>query len=434
MLRLAGAWFDVIENAVRQVGMSCANAELTSQFKVTGIKMMRFPMRKKANVVSLSAGLALAVSLVLAGCDKPQASAPKQAATPVGVVVVKTQKLSVTTELPGRTSPYQIAEVRPQVGGILQQRLFKEGSDVKAGQTLYQIDPAIYKAAHDSAQASLAKAEAGLQTLRLKTDRYRELVKISAVSRQDADDADAALKQAEADVAANKAAVETARINLDYTRIASPISGRIGISTVTPGALLTASQAVALTTVQTLDPIYVDVVQPSAELMSMKRALAAGLLKRAGPDAVKVKLLLEDNTTYALEGVLEFSDVTVDQGTGTVTLRAVFSNPRHDLLPGMFVRAILEEGVNEQGILVPQQGVTHDARGQATALVLGKDGTVEQRVLKLGDAAGDKWVVKSGLNPGDQLIVDGLQKVKPGAPAQAVPMADAASAVTAAKP
>lgn len=392
-------------------------------------------MRKKTNVVSLSAGLALAVSFVLAGCDKPQASAPKKAATPVGVVVVKTQKLSVSTELPGRTSPYQITEVRPQVGGILQQRLFKEGSDVKAGQKLYQIDPAIYKAAHDSAQASLAKAEAGLQTLRLKTDRYRELVKISAVSRQDADDADAALKQAEADVVSNKAAVETARINLDYTRITSPISGRIGISTVTPGALLTASQPVALTTVQKLDPIYVDVVQPSAELMSMKRALAAGLLKRAaGSDAVKVKLVLEDNSTYALEGVLEFSDVTVDQGTGTVTLRAIFPNPRHDLLPGMFVRAILEQGVNEQGILVPQQGVTHDARGQATALVLGKDGTVEQRVLKLGDAVGDKWVVKSGLNAGDQLIVDGLQKVKPGAPAQAVPIADAASAVTVAKP
>ena len=370
------------------------------------------------------AGLALAV--VLTGCDKSQVAAPNKGATPVGVVIVKTAKVLVTEELPGRTSPYQIAEVRPQVGGILQQRLFKEGADVKSGQTLYQIDPSIYKAALDSAQANLARAQANLQTLKLKTDRYRELVKINAVSRQDTDDADAALKQAEADVAANNAAVETAHINLDYTRIVSPISGRAGISTVTPGALLTANQAVALTTVQQLDPIYVDVVQPSAELMNMKHALASGQLVRAGPNAVKVKLMLDNNMAYASEGKLEFSDVTVDQGTGMVTLRAVFPNPKHDLLPGMFVRAILEEGVNEQGIVVPQQGVTHDARGNATALVLNAEGKVELRVLKLGDALGDKWVVKSGLSAGEQLIVDGLQKVKPGGQAKAVPVADAA--------
>jgi len=234
-------------------------------------------------------------------------------------------------------------------------------------------------------------------------------------------------------LAVSKAAVDTARINLDYTRIVSPISGRIGISTVTPGALLTANQTVALTTVQQLDPIYVDVIQSSAELMRMKHALENGLLKRAGPDAVKVRLLLDDNVRYALEGKLEFSDVTVDQGTGTVTLRAVFPNPKQDLLPGMFVRAILEEGVNEQGILAPQQGVTHDPRGNATALVLAPDGKVELRVLELGEASGDKWVVKSGLKAGDQLIVDGLQKVKPGATAQAV-LLDAASAVPAAKP
>lgn len=370
------------------------------------------------------AGLVLAV--VLTGCNKPQVAAPNKGPTPVGVVTVKAVKVIVTEELPGRTSPYQIAEVRPQVGGILQQRLFKEGADVKSGQTLYQIDPAIYKASFDSAQANLARAQANLQTIKLKTDRYRELVKINAVSRQDTDDADAALKQAEADVAASNAAVETARINLDYTHITAPISGRTGISTVTPGALLTASQTVALTTVQQLDPIYVDVVQSSAELMNMKRALASGQLARAGKDAVKVRLMLDNNMPYALEGRLEFSDVTVDQGTGTVTLRAVFANPKHDLLPGMFVRAVLEEGVNEQGILVPQQGVTHDARGQATALVLGADGIVEQRLLKLGEALGDKWVVKSGLSAGDRLIVDGLQKVKPGAQAKAVPMADAA--------
>jgi membrane fusion protein (multidrug efflux system) len=392
----------------------------------------RFSMQIKRNVASLSIGLILAVSLTLTGCDKPQAGGPPKGPTPVGVVVVKAQNVSVTSELPGRTSPYKIAEVRPQINGIVQQRLFREGADVKVGETLYQIDPALYKAAHESAQASLSKAQANLVTVKLKAERYRELVKINAVSKQDFDDADAALKQAEADVAANKAAVDTARINLDYTRITSPISGRVGISTVTPGALLTANQTVALTTVQQLDPIYVDVIQSSAELMRMKHALESGLLKRAGPDAAKVKLLLDDNVHYALEGTLELSDVTVDQGTGTVTLRAVFPNPKHDLLPGMFVRAILEEGVNEQGILVPQQGVTHDPRGNATALVLGKDGKVELRVLELGDALGDKWVVKSGLNVGDQLIVDGLQKVRPGAPAQAVSI-DAASAVTTAK-
>jgi membrane fusion protein (multidrug efflux system) len=389
-------------------------------------------MQIKRNVSGLSTGLVLAVGLTLVGCDKPQAAAPQKGATPVGVVVVRAQKISVTTELPGRTSPYKIAEVRPQISGIVKQRLFREGADVEAGQTLYLIDPAVYKATYDGAQANLAKAQANFQTIKLKADRYRELVKINAVSRQDFDDSDAALKQAEADVASNKAAVDTARINLEYTRITSPISGRIGISTVTPGALLTGNQTVALTTVQQLDPIYVDVIQSSAELMHMKHALESGLLKRAGPNAVKVRLILDDNFRYALEGKLEFSDVTVDQGTGSVTLRAVFPNPKHDLLPGMFVRAIVEEGVNEQGLLVPQQGVTHDPRGNATALVLGQDGKVELRVLELGDALGDKWVVKSGLNVGDQLIVDGLQKVRPGAPAQAVSI-DAASAITAVK-
>lgn len=365
-------------------------------------------MQITRTVAGLLAWLTLGGSLALVGCGKQQAVGPQNRAAPVGVVVVKAQKISVTAELPGRTSPYQIAEVRPQVGGIVMQRLFREGADVKAGETLYQIDPATYKAIYDSAQANLAKAEANLVTVRLKAGRYRELVEINAVSKQDFDDADAALKQAEADVAANKAAVDAARINLDYTRITSPIAGRVGISTVTPGALLTASQAVALTTVQQLDPIYVDVTQSSADLMRMKHALETGLLKRAGADAAKVRLMLDDGTPYALEGKLEFSDVTVDQGTGTVTLRAVFPNPKHDLLPGMFVRAILEEGVNEEGLVVPQQGVTHDARGAATALVLGSDGKVEQRVLELGEAVGDKWVVKSGLKAGDQLIVDRL--------------------------
>ena len=367
------------------------------------------------------------VAAMLAGCDQPQVAAPKSSMATVGVFVVKPQQLSVFTELPGRTSPYQIAEVRPQINGIVQKRLFREGADVQSGQTLYQIDPSLYRAAYEGAQANLEKSQANLLSVKIRADRYRELVKINAVSQQDDDDAQAAYKQSAAEVAANKAAVATARINLDYTRITAPISGRIGISTVTPGALLTANQPVALTVVQQLDPIYVDIIQPTAQLMQLKRALESGLLKRAGRDAVNVRLILDDQLTYPTEGKLQFSDVTVDQGTGSVTLRAVFANPKHDLLPGMFVRAVLEQGVNEQGVVVPQQGVTHDNRGNATALVLGNDGKVESRVLELGDALGDKWVVKSGLKPGDRLIVDGLQKVRPGASAQAAPGADTAS-------
>ena len=376
-------------------------------------------MQIQCNVASMTA--ALAFMLVLSSCGKPPASPPAKGPVPVGVVTIKAQKITVTTELPGRTAPWQIAEVRPQIGGIIQQRLFREGADVKAGQTLYQIDPAIYQTTHHSAQATLAKVEANLQSVKLKAERYAELVKINAVSQQDFDDIDAARRQAIAEVAASRSALETARINLDYTRITSPIAGRIGISSVTPGALLTPNQALPLTTVQQLDPIYVDLTQPAAELMHMKHAMESGQLKRAGQDAVKVRLVMEDNTPYALEGKLAFSDVTVNQGTGTVTLRAVFPNPKHDLLPGMFVRAVLEQGINEQALLAPQQGVTHDARGHATALVLGADGKVLLRQLELGGAIGDQWVVNSGLAAGDQLIVDGLQKVKPGAAAIGMP-------------
>ncbi len=391
----------------------------------------------KRNAAGLFTLLAVAAALSLAGCGKQEAPAAPKSVPQVGVVVVKAQQIAVTTVLPGRTSPYQIAEVRPQIGGIVLQRLFREGADVKAGETLYQIDPALYKATYDIAHANLAKSEANLATVKLKAERYRELVKINAVSKQDFDDAEAAEKQALADVAASQAALDTARINLDYTRIAAPISGRIGISTVTPGALLTPSQTVALTTVQRLDPIYVDVTQSSADLLRMKHALEDGLLKRAGPQAVKAHLLLDDNSKYALEGELAFSDVTVDQGTGTVTLRAIFPNPKHDLLPGMFVRAVLEDGINEGGLMVPQQGVTRNARGDATALVLGADGKVELRQLVVGEAVGNQWVVKSGLKAGEQLIVEGLQKVKPGMDAQAVPptgSAPAAAAPAAAAP
>ena len=348
----------------------------------------------------------LGTALLMVGCNKGA-----QTVTPpppmVGVFEVKSERVSVFTELPGRTSPFQIAEVRPQINGIVQKRLFTEGGDVRAGEVLYQIDPSLYKAAFDSAQANL-------QSIQLKAERYKELVKINAVSKQEYDDLDAAHKQA-------LAALQTAQINLGYTQISSPISGRVGISSVTPGALVSANQVNALTTVQQLDPIYVDVIQSSSELLRIKRALESGLLKRAGRDAVKMKLILDDKYEYPIEGKFQFSDVTVDPGTGSVTLRAVFPNPKHDLLPGMFVRAVLEEGVNEKGLVVPQQGVTHDARGNATALVLNKESKVELRTLELGEATGNKWVVKSGLSVGDLLIVDGVQKVKPGAPAQIAP-------------
>ncbi len=370
---------------------------------------------------SLVALYLLPIFLLVQGCNKGAPANSPTSSPMVGVYQVKSEKVSIFTELPGRTNPYQIAEVRPQISGIILKRLFTEGADVHAGEVLYQIDPALYKASVDSAQASLAKAKANLETIQLKAERYKELIKINAVSKQDLDDIEASYKQSLADVQANAAAVQTATINLGYTQIASPITGRVGISSFTPGALVSASQANPLTSVQQLDPIYVDVIQSSTELMRIKRALDAGLLKRAGKDSIKMKLILDDKIQYPLEGKFQFSDVTVDPGTGSVTLRAVFPNPKHDLLPGMFVRAVLEEGVNEKGIVVPQQGVTHDARGNATALILNSESKVELRTLELGEAIGDRWIVKSGLKEGEQLIVDGLQKVKPGVNAQIAP-------------
>jgi membrane fusion protein (multidrug efflux system) len=373
---------------------------------------------------------------MLSGCGQ-QASTESVAAIPdVGIVEIQAQAVTLTTELSGRTSAFQVSEVRPQVGGIIQKRLFVEGADVKAGQALYQIDPATYQATYDSARASLAKAEASLISTRNKASRYEELVAIKAVSQQDNDDSQAALKQAQADVASAKAAVETARINLDYTRVAAPISGRIGRSSVTPGALVTAGQSAALATVQQLDTIYVDVTQSSAELLRLKRDLASGQLKAAGANQASVKLMLEDGSVYPEAGKLQFSDVTVDQSTGSITLRAVFPNPKGDLLPGMYVRAVLEEGGEDRAILVPQQGVTRDTKGNPTALVVGAENKVELRVLKTRRTVGDKWLVSEGLKAGDKLIVDGLQKIGPGMPVNPVPAlsADKAAAPAAGKP
>ena len=367
---------------------------------------------------------AVAVVLALAACGKAQGPGGMPGAggpTEVGIVVLQPETMTVTAELSGRTVANVIAEIRPQVGGVIQQRLFREGGEVKAGELLYQIDPAMYQASFDSASASLAKAEANLTTVRLKADRYQELLAAKAVSQQSFDDANAALKTAEADVAANKAAVSAARINLNYTRVASPISGRIGKSSVTQGALVTANQATALATVQQLDPINIDVTQSTRDMMQLKRAFEAGQIKSAGEGQAKVKLLLEDGSAYPLEGKLAFAEATVDTGTSTVTLRAVFPNPKRELLPGMYVRAVIEQGIREQSLLVPQQGVSHDPLGNATAMVVNAENKVEPRQLKAERAIGDKWLVTEGLKAGDKLIVEGLQKIRPGAPVMPVP-------------
>ena len=374
--------------------------------------------------------------LVLSGCGKKSNTGGQTPGTPpeVGVVVVQPQRVALTTELVGRTSAYLIAEVRPQVGGIVQKRLFTEGSDVKAGEVLYQIDPATYMAAYNSAKASLARTEANVIPARLKAERYKDLVKINAVSQQDYDDANAAFKQAEADTEAGKAALETARINLAFTGITAPISGRIGRSSVTDGALVTASQSSALATIQQLGSMYVDVTQSSAELLRLKQSLASGLLKSNGPTQAQVKLLLEDGSAYPLPGILRFSEVTVDQSTGSITLRAIFPNPKQTLLPGMFVRAILEEGVIAQAILVPQRGVTRNPAGNAMVMVVGSDGKVEPRVIKVVRTIGDNWLVSEGLKAGDRVILEGLQKARPGTPVKAVPFGSKADETPAGAP
>jgi len=387
-------------------------------------------MQSNFRILLVSAVGALLGGMLLTGCGKTQADAKAPPPPPpeVGVVVVQPQRVSLTMELPGRTSPYLIAEVRPQVSGIIQKRIFTEGSDVKAGQVLYRIDPATYQAAYDSAKAALARAEASVATVRLKADRYKELVKIKAVSQQDYDDADAALKQAEADVASAKAAVETARINLAYTKVTAPISGRIGRSTVTDGALVTGNQTTSLATIQQLGSMYVDVTQSSSELLRLKQNLASGALKTDRTGQAQVRLILEDGSAYPLPGILKFSEVTVDQSTGSVILRAVFPNPKQTLLPGMFVRAILEEGINENAILIPQRGVTRNPKGEAMVMVVGAGEKVEPRIIKVNRTVGDNWLVSDGLKAGDRVILEGIQRARPGTPVKTVPFGSAPAA------
>lgn len=347
----------------------------------------------------------LALCLAVAACSPaPQHARP---APEVGFVVIQAQPVQLTTVLPGRTSPFATSDIRPQVNGILQARLFQEGDTVKAGQALYQIDPALYRAAYDNALAVLATAKA-------KAMRYDMLIKANAVAPQDNDDVQAAYKQALANV-------ETAKINLDYTRITAPITGRIGRSAFTQGALVTADQTTALATIQTLDPIYVDITQSSSELLNLKEEMQGGHLTRNGPADARVTLLLDNGTQYAQAGILQFSEVTVDQNTGEVTLRAIFPNPDAVLLPGMFVRATIIEGVQQNAILAPQQGVSRNEKGDPVAYIVDAAGTAQLRSLTTPRAIGDKWLVTSGLQPGDRLIVEGLQNVTPGAHVRAVP-------------
>lgn len=354
--------------------------------------------------------------LMLAGCGPSgeQKGPPPKKVAEVGVVEIVPGRQSVVTELPGRTTARMIAEIRPQVSGIIQERAFVEGASVKAGDLLYRIDPSLYQAEVTSKQAALEKTEANLKSIQIKAERYAELIKINAVSKQDYDDAQAAQKQAQADIALAKAALQTARINLGYTRITAPISGRVETSVITPGALVTANQTSPLTTVQQLDPIYVDVTQPSSELLRFKHDLASGKLKRVGHDEARIKILLEDGTEYPHPGRLSFSGVTVNPTSGAVTLRAVLPNPEGLLLPGMYVRAQLEEAVDETAILVPQQSVTRTAKGDAMVLAVNAQNKVEQRPVEVSRAVGSQWVVDAGLQAGDRVVVEGFQSIRPG--------------------
>ncbi len=367
---------------------------------------------------------ALASTLIFAACDNSKSSTapgagPGAGMPPmtVGVIVTTIESAPLVSELPGRTTPFMVAELRPQVTGIIQKRLFTEGSTVTAGQTLYQIDPSTYQAAYDSAAANKARADANLYNARLKAERYAELVDIEAVSKQANDDAAAALKQAEADVAAARAALDKARIDLDFTRVKSPISGRIGRSSVTPGALVTANQPAALATVQQLDPIYVDLTQSSADLQRMRRDVASGKISLVGED-IPVQLILEDGSLYEESGRLAFSEVSVDPGTGSVTLRASFPNPEGTLLPGMYVRARMTQGQTEQAILLPHAALTHDQRGASLVMVVNAQSAVEARPVQTRGVQGDKWIVIGGLADGEKVIVEGLQKARPGQPVQ----------------
>lgn len=383
------------------------------------------PLPVSAKIVVVALLLALGGGLLSACSESRSSSIVNPKAVEVGVVTLAAQSLTLSTELAGRTSAYMIAQIRPQVGGLIQKRAFVEGAVTHAGDLLYQIDPASYQAAYASAQSGVARAEATLNAARLKAQRQSALLAIEAISKQDNEDAQASLQQAQADLRSAQAALETARINLAHTRITAPIGGRVDVSSVTPGALVTAHQETALTTVQQLDPIYVDIPQSSAEVLQLKQALASGKLKRVGDNEVRIRLQLEDGSTYAHEGRLQFSGVTVNTSTGAVTLRALVPNPQHLLMPGMYVRARLDQGVDPKALLVPQQAISRDTRGQAIALVVLPDGKVEQRAVTVAESIGQSWRVTAGLAAGDRVIAEGSSKAQAGQIVHAVAMASA---------
>ncbi|MDM2986834.1 MULTISPECIES: efflux RND transporter periplasmic adaptor subunit [unclassified Citrobacter] len=383
-------------------------------------------MTKHARFALLPSFIIISAAL-LAGCNDQGDTQAHPAEPQVTVHVVESAPLAVTTELPGRTTPFRIAEVRPQVSGIVLKRNFTEGSDIEAGQSLYQIDPATYQADYDSAKGELAKSEAAAAIAHLTVKRYVPLVGTKYISQQEYDQAIADARQADAAVIAAKAAVESARINLAYTKVTSPISGRIGKSSVTEGALVTNGQATELATVQQLDPIYVDVTQSSSDFMRLRQSVEQGSLHKDNTRS-NVELVMENGQAYPLKGTLQFSDVTVDESTGSITLRAVFPNPQHTLLPGMFVRARIDEGIQPNAILVPQQGVTRTPRGDAIVMLFNDKDQVEARDVIATQAIGDKWLISKGLQPGDKVIVSGLQKARPGEQVKATTDAPAANA------
>ncbi|PHP95423.1 efflux RND transporter periplasmic adaptor subunit [Pantoea agglomerans] len=390
-------------------------------------------MNKIRGLSPLAAVLMLSGSFLLTGCDNNKSEQAAQQPPAVGVVTLKTEPLKISTELPGRTSAYRVAEVRPQVSGIILKRNFVEGSDVKAGQSLYQIDPATYQAAYDSAKGDLTQAQANARIAQLTVKRYKPLLGTKYISQQDYDTAVATAAQNDAAVQVAKANVETARINLAYTKVTSPISGRIGKSSVTEGALVQSAQTTALATVQQLDPMYVDVTQSSEDFMRLRSELESGQLKQNDGKA-NVTLLMQNGNSYPQTGTLEFSDVTVDETTGSITLRAIVPNPNHALLPGMFVRARLDEGTNPNALLVPQQAVARTPTGQATVMVVGADNKVEARQVTTSQAIGDKWLVTDGVKAGERVISTGLQRAKPGAQVTPQEVSDDAKAAPDSKP
>jgi len=384
-------------------------------------------MKRNKWVLLMSVAILVAVGSTLGGCSKKKPAGPPPMIPEVAVMTVQPKEVVITTELAGRTSAYQIAEVRPQVSGIIQRRLFKEGAEVKAGQPLFQIDPALYQAALDNAKAALARSEAQLPAIQARASRFKDLLEQKAVSQQDYDDAAAALRQVQADIQFGKASVEAARINLQYTTITAPISGRIGKSNVTEGALVTAHQPLALATIQKIDPMYVDVTQSTADLFRLRQQLEKGQMDQNGKNR-QVRLRLDDGTEYPLKGNLQFQDITVDPSTGSVTLRMTFPNPKGILLPGMFVRALVQEGINKTAILVPQQAVVRDPRGIFIVLLVDAKGIVQPRPIAVDRAIGSNWLVSSGLAPGETVIVEGIIKAKPGIPVKTVPFENGGTA------